>query len=171
MVATDGATAARLIPTLGSTPMNALTTWYFTTDTPPDSPNLYIDSRGGASPLANVVDLTASVPSYSSSGRSLIAASAVGYWPTTANQAAASQAVQAMLSLPSGSLQGVATYPIRHALPRARPPFSLRKSVSLGSGLFVVGDHRDTPSIQGALVSGERGARAVLRSLTGSQGR
>jgi predicted NAD/FAD-dependent oxidoreductase len=34
--------------------------------------------------------------------------------------------------------------------------------VRLASGLFVCGDHRDTASIQGALVSGRRAAEAVL---------
>ena len=33
------------------------------------------------------------------------------------------------------------------------------------SGLQISGDHRDTSSIQGALVSGERAARAVLADL------
>ena len=31
--------------------------------------------------------------------------------------------------------------------------------------LFVAGDHRDTPSTQGALVSGRRAAQAVLARL------
>jgi predicted NAD/FAD-dependent oxidoreductase len=37
--------------------------------------------------------------------------------------------------------------------------------VALGDGVFVCGDHRDTPSIQGAMASGRRTARAVLREL------
>ncbi|GAA4874052.1 FAD-dependent oxidoreductase [Saccharopolyspora cebuensis] len=37
--------------------------------------------------------------------------------------------------------------------------------VRLGSGRYVCGDHRDTPSIRGALVSGRRAARAVLADL------
>jgi predicted NAD/FAD-dependent oxidoreductase len=37
--------------------------------------------------------------------------------------------------------------------------------VALGEGLFVCGDHRDTASIQGAMFSGERTARAVLDHL------
>jgi len=35
----------------------------------------------------------------------------------------------------------------------------------VGDGLFVAGDHRDTPSVQGALVSGRRTAQEALRSL------
>ena len=48
------------------------------------------------------------------------------------------------------------------ALPAASP---LRRDVALGDGLFVAGDHRDTPSQQGALVSGRRAAEAVLAHL------
>ena len=44
-------------------------------------------------------------------------------------------------------------------------PDLLRRSTSLGDEQPVAGDHRDTPSIQGALVSGGRAARAVLREL------
>ena len=59
---------------------------------------------------------------------------------------------------------------IRHripvALPVIPPPLRARSEVSLGEGVFVCGDHRDTPSIQGALVSGNRTALAVHASLT-----
>ena len=49
------------------------------------------------------------------------------------------------------------------AQPAALPPLELRRPVDLGDGMFVCGDHRDTPSIQGAMASGARTARAVLR--------
>ena len=49
------------------------------------------------------------------------------------------------------------------AQPAALPPLQLRRPVDLGDGLYVCGDHRDTPSIQGAMASGARAARAVLR--------
>jgi hypothetical protein len=45
------------------------------------------------------------------------------------------------------------------------PPLDVRRPVDLGDGLFVAGDHRDTASIQGALVSGRRAADAVLRHI------
>jgi hypothetical protein len=52
------------------------------------------------------------------------------------------------------------------ALPAARTPQDrLRKPVDLGDGLFVAGDHRDSPSIQGALAGGWRTAGAVLAAL------
>ncbi len=54
---------------------------------------------------------------------------------------------------------------IPHGQPDQSPPFSPKRRVALGDGLFVCGDHRDTASIQGALFSGRRCAEAVLSSL------
>ena len=55
---------------------------------------------------------------------------------------------------------------VPQALPAAPPPQArLRKPVALGDGLFVAGDHRDSPSIQGALAGGWRTAGAVLAEL------
>ena len=54
---------------------------------------------------------------------------------------------------------------IPHALPAQPPPLRVTSPARLGDGLFIAGDHRDTASIQGALVSGERAARAVLGEL------
>ena len=54
---------------------------------------------------------------------------------------------------------------IPHGQPDQRPPLHPRQRVSLGDGLFVCGDHRDTASIQGALFSGRRTGAAVLAGL------
>jgi hypothetical protein len=42
-----------------------------------------------------------------------------------------------------------------------RPPHDFLRPVAVGDGLFVCGDHRDSSSIQGAMVSGRRAADAV----------
>jgi len=44
-------------------------------------------------------------------------------------------------------------------------PLAARQPVALGEWLYLAGDHRDTASIQGAMVSGRRAANAVLRHL------
>ncbi len=51
------------------------------------------------------------------------------------------------------------------AWPVARPPLISGREVDLGDGLFVAGDHRETPSIPGAMRSGRRAASAVLEAL------
>ena len=56
---------------------------------------------------------------------------------------------------------------IDHALPDFQPgrfePGG--RSPKLDSGLFVCGDYRESPSIQGALVSGRKAAEAVVRTV------
>ena len=56
------------------------------------------------------------------------------------------------------------TYHIRHAQPEQRPGAlePVERAVRLESGLFVCGDHRDTASLHGAMLSGRRAAEAVL---------
>jgi hypothetical protein len=46
-----------------------------------------------------------------------------------------------------------------------RPPHDLRRPVRLLAGLYVCGDHRDTSTVQGALHSAHRAARAILTDL------
>ena len=67
--------------------------------------------------------------------------------------------------VPATALEHLTTVTVTGAQPAADPPLVLRRPVELGDGLYVCGDHRDTPSIQGAMASGARAARAVLRSL------
>ena len=57
----------------------------------------------------------------------------------------------------------VTRHVVPHALPVQPPPLSVRRPVRVSDGLWLCGDHRDTASIQGALVSGRRTAEAVLR--------
>ena len=52
------------------------------------------------------------------------------------------------------------------ALPDTPPGTGIRRPVALGEGRFVAGDHRDTASLQGALVSGRRVAAAVEAELS-----
>ncbi len=64
--------------------------------------------------------------------------------------------------------ESVAAYDVQAALPSQAPPMGrFRKTVRLEPGLYVCGDHRDSASIQGALVSGRRAADAVLADLRG----
>jgi phytoene dehydrogenase-like protein len=64
------------------------------------------------------------------------------------------------------------TYRIAHALPEtgSHGLADPGRPVRLKKGLYVCGDHRETPSIEGALISGRRAAEAVLRDI-GEKGR
>jgi monoamine oxidase len=67
---------------------------------------------------------------------------------------------------PDSDWELVATTDVPHALPAMTAPHSLRRPVTAPErSVWVAGDHRDTSSIQGALVSGGRAATAVARAL------
>lgn len=167
LVATEAPVAQQLLPQLSVPQMRALTTWYFAG--PPELNRQRVLTVGtGLGGLANIAVMSSAAPSYAPSDRSLVAATAVGYHPKAAAQERAREVVARSMSLGTHELTALARYPIRDALPAALPAFSLRQPVNLGEGMFVVGDHRDTPSIQGALVSGRRGADAAARYLTAS---
>nr|BFE81735.1 hypothetical protein GCM10020093_043360 [Planobispora longispora] len=113
--------------------------------------------------ITDTLVLTDAAPGYSPDGRALIATSVLGVASDTDEPR-----VRARLEEIYGttaSWEHIATYPIESALPAMPPPMPLRRPVRLAPGRYVCGDHRDTGSIQGALVSGRRAARAVLKEL------
>ena len=126
--------------------------------------------------LLNTVVISRSAPDYlptNRSGRSeLVATTVLG----TLGERAGTRAPEVLRGIraEAGHVLGVApqtlgpeiaVHEVVDALPRRSLPLRTRRPVDLGDGRFVVGDHRDTPSIQGALVSGRRGATAVLAHL------
>ena len=70
-----------------------------------------------------------------------------------------------LLRRTDGHWELIASYPIPYALPAMPVPFELQRPVRTAQGVYVAGDHRDTSSIQGALVSGRRAAQALLTDL------
>lgn len=165
IVATDGASASQLVPSVPRPRFNALTTWYFAApahDVGHDPTFLMIDGdRRGI--LANIAAISAVVPAYSPAGETLVAATAVGRY---SDDAAAREHLRLALGDQTRHWPLVSRYEIPHALPAFPVGTPLRAGQSFAD-VLVAGDHRDTPSIQGALVSGRRAARAAVKRLGG----
>ncbi len=164
LVATDPVTAPSLLPSLPAPRMRALTTYYHACAAPPvDEPILLLDGDRREI-VANTVVISNAAPSYAPPGRALVSTSVVG--PSAPPEPVVRAELARLYGTPTGDWQHLTTVPLPHALPAAPPPQGrLRKPVALGDGLFVAGDHRDSPSIQGALASGWRAAAAVLTAL------
>ncbi|MFD7025349.1 protoporphyrinogen/coproporphyrinogen oxidase [Promicromonospora sukumoe] len=166
VVATDPRTAGWLLPTLAVPPMRALTTVYHATPEPPGSEPILLLEGDDDRMVANSVVLTNAAPGYSGDGRALVATSLVGGATTRVDEAAVRRRLARLYGVPTDGWEHVRTVSVPDALPGAQPPLGdLRRPVDLGDGLFVAGDHRDTPSVQGAMASGTRAARAVLGAL------
>jgi phytoene dehydrogenase-like protein len=168
LVATDPPAAARLLPGLPRPRMRALTTLYHATPAPPLSePTLLLDGDGHGL-IANTVVITAAAPEYAPFGRHLVATSVTGDEP--ADEKLIRTELGRLYGVPTDAWTHLTTVTVPEALPDAAPPRGrLRSPVALGDGLFVAGDHRDSPSIQGALASGWRAAGAVERCLRGQR--
>jgi len=146
--------------------MRSLTTLYFHTDRSPvpgARPLLHLDGdRRG--PVVNTAVVSDAAPTYCADG-SLVAATVVGDERGLALERDVRRQLALIYQTPTRDWSLVRVYPIAQALPAMVPPLQLRQPVSLGDGLFVAGDHRDTASIQGALVSGRRAGHAAATML------
>lgn len=164
VVATDPATAGRLLDVTVPA-MKGLVTYWFAMPDPPMSVNLLMVEGGGrgAGPVVNTAVMSNAAPSYAPAGRHLVQAT------TLRGDDAGEQQVRAHLSRMYGTSTREWDLLVRNdidgALPEQLPPLRRRRPVDLGGGVFVAGDHRDTASIQGALVSGRRAATAVSAAL------
>jgi phytoene dehydrogenase-like protein len=160
VVATDAGTASRLLPGVGATATRQVTTHLHVLPRSPwSAPLIVLGEPDGR--LVNTVVLSDAQPAYSPDGRALVASSTLE--PTA--EADVREEIARAHGVATADLDPLDTVTVAGAQPAALPPLALRRPVALGDGVFVCGDHRDTPSIQGAMASGARAARAVLRTL------
>lgn len=165
LVATEGPAASRLVGTR-AVASNAVTCVWFAASTPPVPDRLVVLDGDRSGPVMNVAILSSVAPSYAPTGQALIGAVLPGINDPLARQAAVTQ-LRKWWGRQVDDWQHLRTDAIAHAQPNQNPPFSPKRRVDLGRGLFVCGDHRDTASIQGALFSGRRAGEAAVAFLAG----
>jgi hypothetical protein len=164
VVATDPSSAVALAG-VPAPRMKGLVTWWYTTDEAPlAEPVLVVDGRRRG-PVVNAAVLSAVAPSYAPAGRHLVEVTCLLGEEGPPSERDARRQAGEMFGCPTAGWAVVARHVIPQALPVQPAPLVLRRDVDLGGGLFVCGDHRDTASIQGALVSGRRAGRAVVQRL------
>lgn len=168
VVATDPPAVARLLPGLPAPAMSGVTTYYHLAAEPPlAEAALVLDGDGpGAGPVTNSVVLSNAAPTYAPPGRALISTSVVGRGEP--DEPAVRRHLGRLYRVDPRRWDLVRVYRIPDALPAMPPPLGrFRAPVRFDPARFVCGDHRDSSSIQGAMVSGRRAARAVLADLHG----
>ena len=160
VVATEGPAAATLLglPPVGS--VSAGCVW-FAADTAPTRSKLVVLDGAASGPVLNVAVMSNVAPSYAPAGQHLIAAAIPSFDVGADLQAAARAQLRGWWGPQVDGWRHLRTDRIAHGQPDQTPPFHPKRRVSLGGGLFVCGDHRDTGSIQGAMFSGRRCGEAV----------
>jgi phytoene dehydrogenase-like protein len=149
---------------------NRTTTIYYAADrTPIDGPLLALNGDGpAAGPVNHVMVLSQASERYAPPGMHLIAVSVVGRAPQSGSQMEQLERdARAQLEHWFGAnvtrWTVVGGYPIVHALPHYVHAEWQQSNPRLMEGVYVCGDYREMPSIQGALASGRRAAESVLR--------
>jgi phytoene dehydrogenase-like protein len=169
VVATDGPAAAELLgrERLGHVApgRGTVTCWYRAPSSPVGAPDLVLDADGSG-PVNNLAVMSDVAPGYAPAGAVSVAASVVGV--PAVPLAELDRDVRRQLT---GWYGGeVATWELLRTdvIPYAQPRQdvvdlpTLARRVRIGPRTWVCGDHRDTGSIQGALVSGRRCADELL---------
>lgn len=165
LVATDPATASTLLPGLSVPAARAVTTWYHRITGPHPTLShgrgvLMLDGSGQG-PLINSVALTQAAPSYATGNDTLVSSSALGVHTGAQIEQRVRAHLAHLYATDTREWDLIAAYPIPYALPAMSVPLNTRQAVRIGPHRYVAGDHRDTASIQGALVSGRRAAQAI----------
>ncbi len=161
VVATGAAAAAGLTDTPAPATKGVVTMWWAAPEAPATN-LLHVDARRTtAGPLVNAAVVSRAAPSYAPPGRHLVQGSAlIGPGRDTDEQSMRLHAGD-LLGVDVSRWEVVARHEVPDALPAQPAPYDAHRPARVGD-VFVCGDHRDTGSIQGALVSGQRIARAVL---------
>ncbi|MFN8158164.1 MAG: NAD(P)/FAD-dependent oxidoreductase [Candidatus Nanopelagicales bacterium] len=165
VVATDPTTAGELLPGLDVPVMRSGTTWWHLADVAGTELTggrgvLVLDPQRRG-PVVNSVVVSNAAPSYAAGSRALVATTALG---TNVDEDDVRAHLPLMHGVDTRRWDTVAVHRIAATVPAVEPGTSLRRPVRHGD-VFVAGDHRDTASIQGALVSGRRTSAAVLAAL------
>jgi phytoene dehydrogenase-like protein len=169
VVATEGPEASRLTGQLPTPASRSVVTLYFASERAPIAEPLLILDGDGRGPVNNLCFASQVAHSYAPPGAVLVSASVV---EGEGASASLEERVRAQLTEWFGAevaeWQLLRVYRIPHAQPDQTPPAlePVERPVTLPGGLFVCGDHRDTASLHGALLSGRRAAEAVRRSLS-----
>ena len=160
VVATEGPAAASLLG-LPEVASRAASCVWFAAEQPPFAQKLIALDGSNTGPALNVSVMTNVAPEYGPGGAALIAAACPGRADADLEPAVRQQ-LRGWWGAQVDQWSHLRTDVITHGQPASGPPFHPKQPVRLRDGIYVCGDHRDTPSIQGALYSGRRVAETIL---------
>lgn len=132
--------------------------YYDAPQSPIPGPWLVVNGEGG--PINNLCVPSEAAPSYAPPGRALVSLSILGAGEPDLD--AVGRQLRAWFGTGASEWRHLRSYRIPRALPSYPVGGFGPQSVRLAAGLYACGDHREHPSLNGALVSGRRAADAVL---------
>ena len=169
VIAVEGPEAARLTHgTIRSPEFHSTTCFYYSAARPPFDRKLLMLNGDRTGPINNLCVPSNVVPGFAPIGRSLISVSVVGSKQNTQDlEPSVRRQLRDWFGHQTDQWSLLRSYLIRHALPDQSAHFrDTPASSKIVAGLYQCGDHCETASIHGAMVSGRKAAEAVLRDRT-----
>lgn len=164
VVATDGPTAGRLLPSVPAPKSNAVGCLYFAVERPPiDEPIIVLDGADSG-PVNNLCVPSVVAPDYAPSGADLVSVSVLDApGDPQVLEAAVRDQLRGWFGRRVDTWRLLRRYDIAHAQPDQRPPAlsTPQRAIHVDGAIYCCGDHRDNASINGALQSGRRTAEAL----------
>ena len=164
VVATDPETAGRLVGRPVAPGKGQTTHWYAAPEAPNDLTSVVVDVRVERGPIVSSAVVSNVAPSYAPEGWHLVQAStllAPGERPV--DDFTVMRHLRQLYGTNPTSWRLLRRDDIPYAVPAQPAPFRERADLAVAEGLILAGDHMDTASVQGAMVSGERAAMGYLR--------
>lgn len=169
VVATDPVTAQSLTGRPVPEGKGVTTHWFAADEPPTDVSMIVIDQCDrDVGPVVTSAVLSNVAPSYAPEGRHLVAASSLlSSVSSPVSEEDVRQHLGQMYAAHATGWELLRRDDIPYALPVQPAPFMDREDLEVEPGLILAGDHVDTASIQGAMVSGRRAAEGWLARQVG----
>jgi predicted NAD/FAD-dependent oxidoreductase len=165
VVAVEGPAAAQLLGGDIAASGHGVTCLYYAAPTPPLEQPILVLNGESQGPINNLCVPTAVAPSYGPPEQALVSVTVLGV-PSDLLQLEAEvrQQLKTWYGAQVDAWRQLRIYTIPYALPQQNPPALAipARPVRWQPGIYLCGDHRDTASIQGAMVSGRRAAEALI---------
>ncbi len=168
VVAVDGWTADAL-ELSGAPKSNGTSCFYYAVENPPiDRPILVLNAHRDR-PITNLCVPSLVQPSYSPAKQHLLSVSTVHDRGSEVEEEDVRSVLREWYGNPVMDWPLLASYDIPHALPAYPPDVEQSQSgpTEMEEGVYLAGDYRTTPSLNGALRAGRRAAEEVIRDLEG----
>ncbi|KAF5179786.1 FAD/NAD(P)-binding oxidoreductase family protein [Thalictrum thalictroides] len=163
--------AGKAINKLGhKRPVRSTACLYFSADQVPINEPVLLLNGSSKGIVNNMFFATNVARSYGPLGKTLVSVSVIGTCEGTSDEDLTAKVLQELSGWFGDSIvrswKHLRTYRIEFAQPNQCPPTDLLKSPKIRPGLYMCGDHWNSATFDGALVSGRRAAEALLKDKT-----
>jgi protoporphyrinogen oxidase len=158
ILATDLTTAGQLLGAKEIGRLARSTTWYHSTLlSPTDNAELIVDSQARG-PVVNSIVISNLSSAYAPNGQHLISSTTIKH----SSESEVRRHLTQMWGVSTEEWRFLAKYEINSALPLFEPGFKKRQAVKIEKSIYCAGDYLESPSQNGALLSGRRAAERLL---------